>query len=82
MSEESWDEIKTQIQEQIKAFKFMEEHSVELYHKLNGTKLRNFNNCEYTPLQGANATGLWESAEIGFEMDNVVQQKMEKLKSD
>lgn len=55
--------------------KFMEKHGVELYHKLNNTKFRNFENFEQTPIQGESATSLWESADTGFEMDIEVQMK-------
>lgn len=72
---ESWDEIRAQIVEQVKAIQFMEKYGVQCYHKLNRTRFRNLNNIRNTPRQGANADRLWESAEISFEMELELQKK-------
>lgn len=72
---ESWDEIKTQIEEQLKAFEFMDKYGVQCYHQINRTQFRQLNNVNYTPLQGANVDRLWESAEISFEMESELQKK-------
>lgn len=72
---ESWHEVNRQINEQVRAFRLMEQMGMENYERKYGIKRRDLSKIKYVPCDGVNVESIWASADAQIEAELENKQK-------
>lgn len=75
MPEETWEEIKAQVQAQVDAIYLMDTIGKKAYHKINKTRFRSLKKVNYVPLDGVNIESIWSSSDAQIECEKIQQEE-------